>query len=161
MLNLGWRKLHGCRIAIRSEPVDDWASGIPEAQQFRDFVESLAGGVIARVADVLVRPTVVFPRSQIKVCVSSRNNQGEHGKLQLVIALLPLLQQNRMNVAFEMVDRNQRLLEGKGQSLGIADANQQRSSKAGTLGDCDCVDGAESLIGLSQCLPDNWHYRPQ
>jgi hypothetical protein len=79
------------------------------------------------VADVFVGPTIVVLLGQIKVRVSSRNHQSEQGKLQLVIALLTLFQQNRMNVAFEMIDRNQRLIEGEGQSLGIADANQQGS----------------------------------
>ncbi len=146
---------------MRSEPVDDRASGIAEAQQLCDFVESFAGRVVAGVADVFVGPTLLLLRRQIKVRVSSRHNQGEHGKLQLVIALLPLFQQNRMDVAFEMIDGNQRLVEGEGQSLGIADAHQQRSGEAGALGDCDGVDGVVSLIGLSQRLPDDGNNRPQ
>lgn len=86
--------------------------------------------------------------------VPSRHHQSEHGKLQLVIALLPLFEQNRMDVAFEMVDGNQRLVESEGQSLGIADAHQQRSGEAGALCNCDRVDGVQSLFGLSQRLAD-------
>ena len=47
------------------------ASGIAQAEQLGDFVESLAGGVVARVADVFVGPTVVLLRGQIQVRVSS------------------------------------------------------------------------------------------
>ena len=63
--------------------------------------------------------------------VSAGNDQRQHRKLQFVIALLALLEQHGMNVAFEMVDRNQRLIEGEGQRLCIADAHQQRSGEAG------------------------------
>ena len=111
------------------QPVDDRASGITEAEQFCDFVESLAGSVVTSVADVFIRPTLIVLGGQIQVGVPSRHDQSEHGKLQFVIALLPLFQQNRMNVAFKMVHRNQRLVERKGQRLGIADAHQQRSSE--------------------------------
>ena len=107
------------------QPVDDRASGITEAEQFCDFVESLAGSVVTSVADVFIRPTLIVLGGQIQVGVPSRDDQSEHGKLQFVIALLPLFQQNRMDMAFKMVDRNQRLVEGEGQRLGIADAHQQ------------------------------------
>ena len=78
-----------------------------------------------------------------------------------MIALLALFEQNRVDVAFEMVDRKQRLVEGEGQSLGIADAHQQRSGKAGTLRDRDGVDRVVSLIGLSKRLAHNGNNRPQ
>src|SRR5271156_1535578 len=54
MLNLRGQELYGRRIAVRREPVDDGASGITEAEQFCDFVESLAGSVVASVANVVV-----------------------------------------------------------------------------------------------------------
>ena len=161
MFDLGWLELHGVRVAMRREPVNDRASGITQAKQFGDFVESLAGCVIASVADIFVGPTVVVLLGQIKMRVPSRHHQSQYGKLQLVIALLPLFQQNRMDVAFEMIDRNQRLVEGEGQSLGIADAHQQRSGKAGALRDGDRVDGVVSLVGLSQRLANDGNDRAQ
>ena len=91
----------------------------------------------------------------------SRDHQGQHGELQLTIALLPLLQQHGMNVAFQMVDRNQRLIERKGQRLGVADPDQQRSGQSRALGDGDCVQRVVSLIAFSQRLPDNGNNRPQ
>ncbi len=78
-----------------------------------------------------------------------------------MITFLPLFQQNCMDVAFKVIDCNQRLVEGEGQRLGIADADQQCSRKPGTLRDCDCVDGAVSLIGLSQGLPYDGNDRLQ
>ena len=41
-----------------------------------------------------------------------------------MVAFLPLFQQDRVDVAFEMVDRNQWLIEGEGQRFGIADADK-------------------------------------
>ena len=161
VLDLRGQELHGCRIAMRREPVDDRASGITETEQLCDLVESLAGSVVTSVANIVVSPPLIVLRGQIEMCVPSRDNQSEHGKLQLVIALLPLFQQNRMDVTFEMVDGNQRLVEGEGQSLGVADAHKQRSGKAGSLGDRDRIDRVESLVGLSQRLTDDRHDRPQ
>ena len=78
-----------------------------------------------------------------------------------MITLLPLFEQNRMDVAFEMVDRNQRLIEREGQSLGIADSHQQGTGEAGTLGDGDRIDRSVRLFGLGQCLLNNGNNRPQ
>jgi len=66
--------------------------------------------------------------------MSSDTTQSRTGKLQLVIALLPLFQQNRMNICpFQVVDRNQRMSSAKASRLGIADAHQQRSGKTRAL----------------------------
>ncbi len=161
MLNLSRQELHRCRIAMGCEAVDDRPAGIAQAKQLGNFIESLSGRVVARVADVFVGPTLVLLRRQIEVCVSSRHNQGQHRKLQFVIAFLSLFEQHGMNVAFEMVDRNQRLVERIGEGLGIADAHQQRSGEPGALRDCDRVDRIVSLIGLSQSLADHGNDCPQ
>ena len=57
--------------------------------------------------------------------VSAGDDQGQHRELQFVVPLLPLFEQHGMDVAFEMIDRDQRLVEREGQRLGIADAHQQ------------------------------------
>ena len=89
--------------------------------------------------------------------VSAGNDEGQHRKLQIVVSFLPLFEQHGMDVAFEMVDGDQRLVEGEGQSLGIADAHQQGSRKAGALRDCDSVDGVVSMLGLGQRLAHDRH----
>src|ERR1700688_421557 len=70
----GW-KLHRARVAMRSEPVDDRASRISQAKQLCHLIESLSGGIIARVTNVFVRPTLIPSRRQIEVSVSPGNNQ--------------------------------------------------------------------------------------
>ena len=60
VLDLREGKFHRLRIAMRREEVDDRAAGIAESQQLGDFVEGFAGGVVAGVADVVVRPAAGF-----------------------------------------------------------------------------------------------------
>ena len=72
--------------------------------------------------------------------VSSRDDQRQHWKLQLVIALLALFEQHGVNVAFEMVDRDQRFIERESQSFGVTDAHEKRPGKTRPLRDGDGVD---------------------
>ena len=134
MLDLRGRKFYGFRVAVGSEAVDDRASGISQAEKLGDFVEGFAGGVVAGVADVFVGPGVVVLGGEIEMGVAAGDDQGEHGKLQLVVALLPFFQQHGVNVAFEMVDGDQRLVEGEGQSFGVADADEQVLRRVRGLG---------------------------
>ncbi len=59
MLDLRELELHGVRIAVRREAVDDRASGIAEAEKLGDFVESFSRGIIAGVADIVIDPEVL------------------------------------------------------------------------------------------------------
>ena len=89
--------------------------------------------------------------------VSAGNDQRQHRKLHFVVSLLPLFEQHGVDVAFEMIDRDQRLVEREGQSLGIADADQQCSREAGALRDRDGVDGIVGVPGFGQRLADHRH----
>ena len=100
--------------------------GISQSQQLRDFVERFAGGVVASVADILVGPASSPLLCQIKMRVSARDHQRQHRETQLAVPPLPFFQQHGVNVAFQMIHGDQRLVQRKGQRLGIADADQQR-----------------------------------
>ena len=89
--------------------------------------------------------------------VAAGDDEGEHGKLQFVVALLALLQQHGVNVAFEVVDGDQRLVEGEGESFGVADADQQGSGESGALRDGDGVDGVVRVPSLGQRLAHDGH----
>src|SRR4051794_34010088 len=56
MLDLRRGKPHRLWVAMLGQPVNHRAAGISQAEQFGYFVESLAGCVIASVADIFVRP---------------------------------------------------------------------------------------------------------
>src|SRR5262249_45450386 len=89
--------------------------------------------------------------------VASGHHEGENRELHFVISLLPLLEQHGMDVAFEMIDRDQRLFEGEGKGLGVADANEKCSCKAWALGDRDGIDGVVGSPGFGKRLPHHWH----
>ena len=88
MLDLRGRELHGFGVAVGREAIDDGATRISQAEQFGDFVEGFAGGIVAGVADVFVGPEVVLFGSEIEMSVAAGDDQGEHWKLEFSIALL-------------------------------------------------------------------------
>ena len=49
--------------------------------------------------------------------VAAADDQREHREVQLAIALLALFQQHGVDVAFEMIDADQRLVERKASAL--------------------------------------------
>src|ERR1700722_1629894 len=75
VLNLRRWELHCTRVAMRSEPVNDRASRISQTQQLRHFIESLSGGIVARVANVFVRPALISSRRQVEASMPPGNNQ--------------------------------------------------------------------------------------
>src|SRR5215469_7971409 len=127
MLDLRWREFHRARISMPGQPVDHRSAGIAQSDQLRNLVESLSRGIVASVPDVLVAPALGALLRQVKMRVSAGNHQRQQRKSQLAIPLLFFLEQYGVNVPFQMIDRNQRLLEGEGQSLRIADADEQRA----------------------------------
>ena len=66
-----------------------------------------------------------------------------------------------MNVSFEMIDRNQRLVERKCQSLGETDADQQRARQAWPLRNRKSIKGLVGLARIGQRLADDRHNGPQ
>ena len=152
VLDLRERKLHGQRVAVLSEKVDDRAAGIAEFEQLGDLVEGLAGGVVAGVADVAVGPAGVVTLGEVEVRVSSADNQGQHWKLQVAVAVLPFFQQYGVDVAFEMVDGDERLVGSEGEGLGVAESDEQGTGEARALGYGDGVDGFVGLAGVFEGL---------
>ena len=124
MLDLCDLELDGVWIPVGSEAVDDRTSWIAEREQLGHFVERFSGGIVARVAYVLVRPEILLMLGEVEMRVTSRDHQREHREIEFAISALPLLEQHGMNMPFKVVDRNQRFVEREGQSLGKADADK-------------------------------------
>src|SRR5919108_1629637 len=78
-------KLHRCRITARGKLVDNRSARITKREQFGDFIERLAGGIVACMADVLVRPTLTLLLGKVEMSMPSRNDQSQHGKIQPLI----------------------------------------------------------------------------
>ena len=89
--------------------------------------------------------------------VTARYHQGEDRKAQLAISALSLFQQHGMDVPFQVIHRDQRLLQREGQSLGIAHAHQQRSRESRALGDGDSVYGLVRSVRFFQCAAHDRH----
>jgi hypothetical protein len=53
-----------------------------------------------------------------------------------------------MDVSFEVVHGDERLVQAEGHRLGITDADQQRACESGTLRHGDCVE----LIACDVCI---------
>ena len=68
---------------------------------------------------------------QIEMSVPARNHQREYGKIYLAIVFLAFLEQDGMNVSFEVIHCDQGLVEREGQRLGISDSDQQRPASPG------------------------------
>ena len=58
MLDLRWRKLHSSGIAVHRKLANDRPTRISKPEQFRNFVEGFASGVVAGMANIFVRPSV-------------------------------------------------------------------------------------------------------
>ena len=91
------------------------------------------------------------------MCVSAADDQGEQGKLQIAIAVLALFEQHSVNVSFEMVDGDERLVSGESEGLGVAQADQQSARESRALCDGDCVDGFVGLAGIFESLANHRH----
>jgi hypothetical protein len=106
------------------------------------------------VADIPVGPEILLQLSQIKMRMSARDHQAPAQEIEdrhfRFAAAPPLLQQHGMNVSLKMIHGDQRLLQRKGQRLGIADANQQSARQSRPLRDRDGIDRLISLSRLGQ-----------
>ena len=78
-----------------------------------------------------------------------------------MIALLPLFEQHGVDVSFQVIDGDERLIQRKRQCLGVADANQQGTRQSRTLRDCQCIDGLIALSGVRQRLAHHGNDRTQ
>ena len=82
---------------------------------------------------------------------------GNHErKSRRVGALLcAVLQKHRVDVAFQVIHRNERLAERPGQRLGISHAHEQGSGEPGALGHGDGVEIVQLELGALHCLADD------
>src|SRR2546423_271781 len=82
--------------------------------------------------------------------MSSRDNETDERKLEF-----GLRQESRVEMAFEVMDADDRLLESVGDCLGSRDADDERSDQAGPIRDRDSVDFRQRYPGGSEGFVDN------
>jgi len=113
------------------------STGRPDsrAKQFGNFVIGFACGVVQGAADKGVLPSTCDGASKIKMSVPAGNDESQRvfrfvtcGR-RACLAGFALVEQHRVDVAFQMVDGNQRQARCQGQSFGIGDADEKRSGE--------------------------------
>ena len=160
-----------CGLPNAGEGVDPGTAGIAEAEELGDFVEGFAGGVVNGAADEGVMPRAVGGVREIEMRVAAGDDEGEgcaSARRTVLIDPSPnrvtgvsldalrlcrgfaLVEQDRVDVAFEMIDGDEWEVVGEGESLGVGDADEKRSGEAGAGGDGDGVEIGEREAGFGE-----------
>ena len=151
------------------EGVDPWTSWIAEAEEFGNLVVGFAGGVVDGASHVAISPDVVafrlrcetLPPCQIQMRVATGDDKRKQRELHRGFAAFARLHQNGVDVAFEMVDGDERLVEAEGEGFGVGDANEQCASEAWACGDSDGIEVGEGdwmsrrSAGAGHCFADD------
>src|SRR5919197_1333013 len=119
-------KVIGARIALAREAVERGAARIAESEQARALVEGLAGGVVDRRPDAAEAALVAHVEEQR---VPAAREQAEERRLELIG-----LEEERRDVAVQVVDGRQRQPASERDPLRRRDADEERpdQSRAGS-----------------------------
>ncbi len=145
VFDLGEGEGDGARVAVGGEGIDPGAAGVAEAEQLGDLVVGFAGCVVDRAAYVAIGPGAVASLlfGEVQVRVAAGDDEGQEREFHRGFAALARLHQDGVDVAFEVVDRDQRLVEAEGEGLGVGDADEQCTCEARAFGDGDGVEVGE------------------
>ena len=105
------RQADGARIAFQRQPLDRRPAGIAEAEDLGGLVERLAQRVVDRRAEPAVAADALDPQ---QLAMAARDQQQQHRET----ASVGSASRGRQRVAFEVIDRDQRLVAGHRQRLG-------------------------------------------
>jgi len=133
-LDLGCSEGDGFGVAVDGEGIHPGAAGVGQAEQLGDLVEGLAGGVVEGFSDVAVAPGCGRRAcGEVEVGVASADDQGEErgGVREGLLGV----HQDGVDVAFEVVDGDQREVGAEGEGLGEGDADEESAGEAGAFGD--------------------------
>src|SRR3981189_3450135 len=135
----------GARVAVRGEGVDPGAARIAEAEEFCDLIVGFAGGVVDCATYVAVGPGVFgsLLLCEIQMGMAAGDYEGQDREFHGGFAALAGFHQDSVDVAFEVVDGDQRLIEAEGEGFGVGDTDQQCACEAGAFGDGNGVQVGE------------------
>ena len=136
VFDLGEGEGDGAGIAVGGEGVDPGAPGVAEAEELGDLVVGFAGCVVDRSAYVAIDPGAVASLllREVKMRVAAGDDEGQEREFHRGLGAIARLHQDGVDMAFEVVDRDQRLVEAEGEGLGVGDADQQRTGEARAFG---------------------------
>ena len=157
-LDLREGERNGARIAVGRQCIDEGTAGIGQAEQLRNLVEGFACCVVDGAANVAIAPgCVLLARREIEMRMATGDDQGECRKRKRIFVNQRLLEQNCVDVAFQMVDGDERLVERERQSLGIGNADVQGARESGAFSDSDRSKIGKGDTGFVECRLDNGH----
>ena len=109
-------------VAIHCHLVDDRSARVAKAEVTGNLVVGLASCVVECLAEQAI---LAMPFHEDQHRVATRYEQNDNGQLEIW-----LFDERRVQVRFEMVDRNERLVPNKRQSLSRANTDEQRANQA-------------------------------
>ena len=119
--------------------VDPGAAGVAEAEELGDLVEGFAGGVVDGVAEVAVVPGWCRGARRDRGGCGRRRRRTRGADRRVSGECGGVLHQDGVDVAFEMVDANQRL-PAPTRRPWLAETDEQRAGKARAFGNGDGVE---------------------
>ena len=128
------------------------AAGIGQAEQFGGFVERLAGSIVKRFAEQRI---VADARDAHELRVAAGNEQGDERK-----GRRSRREQRREQVAFKMMDGNDRHAQGGGQPFGKSDADEQGARQSRPLRIGNGGDFVQCPFAFTQHLPQQGNRAP-
>src|SRR5256885_1233865 len=90
----------------------------------------------------------------------TRNNQADGRQFWLAPTSV-CLQKNRVDMPFQVIHRNKRLLQRRSESLSIRDANQQGTNKSRSMRDADRINVRQLHFRLLESFADDRNYLAQ
>jgi hypothetical protein len=114
---------------VGRQAVDDRPTGITETEQLGHFVEGFAGGIVARFAQEAIAETFADLEQVSMPAAHHQRQGGQFGPGGLRLAA-PGFENDRVDVAFQVVDCDQRKTAREAQRLGIGQAHQKRSHQS-------------------------------
>ena len=115
VFDLGEGEGDGAGVAVGGEGVDPGAAGVAEAEELGDLVVGFAGGVVDRAAYVAVGPGAIASLllGEVEMGVAAGDDEGEQREFHRGFGALARLHQDGVDVAFEVVDGDQRACRGR------------------------------------------------
>ena len=146
----GARQGNLARIAFARQPFNRRAARKAQAQNLGGLVKGLTQGVVNRGAQTLVASRTFH---QQDLAMPARNQQQQIGELQRAIG-----QTRGQSVAFQMVDRDQRLARCHSQRLGTDQPDHDPADQAGASGGRNRIDIGKRHARIGQsCLNQRRH----
>ena len=143
-----------CLPAVAASRETRRAAGVAEAEQPRDLVEGLAGGVVAGAAEAAVAAVGLH---QQQLGVAAGDDERERGQRRLLLGQQPV----GADVALDVVGGDEGEAAREGDAAGGVEADDERAGEAGAGGGRDGVDAVPAGLGVGQRLADDGDERAQ